>query len=410
MSNFAFGTYRISDLNPQHIEALREAIASGITMIDTSSNYMDGGAERAIATAFRGLDSYKKDEIEIVSKYGYLQGTNLLNYKNKLLKIKNEQDVVKYSPECYHAISKEFMHEQLSDSLKRLETQKIDCYLIHNPEYYILDAINKGVSKDERLDEMYRRLEDAFVGLEEEVKKGRIGSYGVSSNSFSLPESSEEFLPYEDLLTLAQNAANIVKNAKHSFTTIELPINILEREGLKCASWAKKNALRVLANRPLNAKYDSKMFRLCDYDESREYYYYLNELMETCNNETLRPMYNLLEQLDIRKHKFAWIGDYDLFLLSQILPHMKKTLENLGEEDVQALLSYIDIYLQEYRKMVASECSKKTREELKEFFKECNSTMQECAIRFLMQRESIDYILVGMRKSAYIGQILSLEE
>ena len=99
MSNFAFGTYRISDLNPQHIEALREAIASGICMIDTSSNYMDGGAERAIAAAFRGLDPYKKDEIEIVSKYGYLQGTNLLNYKNKLLKIKNEQDLSNFVAE-----------------------------------------------------------------------------------------------------------------------------------------------------------------------------------------------------------------------------------------------------------------------------------------------------------------------
>ena len=37
MSNFAFGTYRITDQNPQHIQALREAIDSGITMIDTSS-------------------------------------------------------------------------------------------------------------------------------------------------------------------------------------------------------------------------------------------------------------------------------------------------------------------------------------------------------------------------------------
>ena len=56
MSNFAFGTYRISDLNPQHIEALKEAISSGIKMIDTSSNYMDGGAERAIALAMRSFD------------------------------------------------------------------------------------------------------------------------------------------------------------------------------------------------------------------------------------------------------------------------------------------------------------------------------------------------------------------
>ncbi|MCK4737421.1 MAG: aldo/keto reductase, partial [Sulfurimonas sp.] len=81
MSNFAFGTYRISDLNPQHIEALKVAIDSGITMIDTSSNYMDGGAERAIALAFREFDEDKRDQVEIVSKYGYIQGSNLLDYK-----------------------------------------------------------------------------------------------------------------------------------------------------------------------------------------------------------------------------------------------------------------------------------------------------------------------------------------
>ncbi len=197
MSNFAFGTYRISDINPQHIEALKEAIESGVTMIDTSSNYMDGGAERAIAIAFREFDEYKKDEVEIVSKFGYLQGTNLLNYKENPSIIQNEEEVVKYSDECYHSISKSFIHEQLSASLERLERQRIECYLIHNPEYYILDAINRGISKDDRLDEMYRRLQEAFVGLEEEVKEGRIGSYGISSNSFSLEHTSndEEFLP-----------------------------------------------------------------------------------------------------------------------------------------------------------------------------------------------------------------------
>jgi aryl-alcohol dehydrogenase-like predicted oxidoreductase len=405
MSNFAFGTYRISDLNPQHIEALKEAIDSGITMIDTSSNYMDGGAERAVALAFREFDEDKRDEIEIVSKYGYIQGQNLLKIKENSL-----DEVVEYSEDCYHSISKLYLHLQLSESLKRLEMKQLDCYLIHNPEYYILDAIKKGIDKDERLDEMYKRIENAFVGLEEEVKSGRIKSYGISSNSFSVEHDSEEFLPYEDLIILAQNAAVVVKNTKHSFTTIELPINLLEREGLKCASWAKENGLRVLANRPLNAKYENMMFRLADYDESKEYYYHFNELMEACDNDMLRPLYNLLEQLDTNKHKFGWIGDYDNFLYSQIIPHMKKTLEVIDEQNRDSMLNFIDLYLQEYKKMVAYECSKSTKIQLKEFFKECNSSMQECALNFLMQRDSIDFILVGMRKPTYVHQILSLRE
>lgn len=409
MSNFAFGTYRISDINPQHIEALKEAIESGIGMIDTSSNYMDGGAERAIAAAFREFDEDKKDEVEIVSKFGYLQGTNLLNYKEDPSIIQNEDEIVKYSEECYHSIAKSFMYEQLSASLERLEMQRIDCYLVHNPEYYLLDAINRGIDKDERLDEMYRRLQEAFIGLEEEVKGGRILSYGISSNSFSLPHTSEEFLPYEDLPTLAYNAAMIVGNRTHSFTTIELPINILERDGLKCASWAKENGLRVLANRPLNAKYNEMMYRLADYDESKDYYTYFNELMEVCDNEALRPLYNLLEQLDATKHKFGWIGDYDVFLFTQIIPHLKKVLQKTEEESSQTLVDFIDLFLGEYRKMVAYECSKRTRVELKEFFKECSTTMQECALKFLINSENVDYILVGMRKPSYVHEILSLD-
>jgi len=404
MSNFAFGTYRISELNPIHIEALRFAIESGITMIDTSSNYMDGGAEKAIALAFQEFDDDVKDRVEIVSKFGYIQNTNLKRHKETPF-----EEVVEYSQDCYHSISQSFLQDQLTHSLERLCRNSLDCYLIHNPEYYIFDAINKGVEKDDRLDEMYRRVFDAFLALELEVQNGRIKSYGISSNSFSKPHNSEEFLPYEDLLTLAQDAAKEIGNVNHSFTTIELPINILEKDGLKCAKWAKKNNLRVLVNRPLNAEYNGLMYRLADYDESINYYNNFNELLEICDNEILRPLFNLLEQLDDNKHKFGWIGDYDSFLYTQIIPHMKKSLEKIDEKNLETIFTFIDMFLQEYRKMVLFECSKNTREKLEDFFKECQVSLQECALRYLMEEESIDYILVGMRKSSYVSEIMALQ-
>lgn len=405
MSNFAFGTYRISDYNPQHIEAIKAAVESGITMIDTSSNYMDGGAERAIAVALRDFSNEEKSKVEIVSKFGYIQNSNMQRHKETPF-----EEVVEYSEECYHSISKSFIKDQLSESLKRLETDSIGCYLVHNPEYYILDAIKKGVQKDERLDEMYRRLFEAFVSLEEEVTNGRIHSYGISSNSFSKPQNHEEFLPYEDLVTLAEKAAQKAGNKEHSFTTIELPVNLLEREGLKCAAWAKNNGLRVLANRPFNAEYENLMYRLCDYEESTEYYHHLNELMDVCENDTLMPMYNLLEQLDANKHKFGWIGDYDAFLYSQIIPSMRKFLEVIDEENRETMLNFIEMFLQEYRKMVLFECSKNTRVTLKEFFKGCEASMQECALKFLMQKDDIDYILVGMRKPSYVHEVMTLKD
>ena len=405
MSNFAFGTYRVSDLNPQHIEALKEAIDAGVKMIDTSTNYMDGGAERAVALAFREFDDSKKEDVEIVSKFGYIQGTTRQRHDEKPF-----EEVVKFSESCYHSISRSFLQDQLSQSLKRLEVEKIDCYLIHNPEYYLLDAINKDVDADERLDEMYRRIYEAFVGLEMEVKNGRIASYGISSNSFSKPHHAVDFLPYEDLSTLAFKAAQEVGNDNDSFTTIELPINLLEREGLKCASWAKENGLRVLVNRPLNAQHEELMFRLAEYDESAEYYHHLNELLEVSDNDMLRSLYNLLEQLDANKHKFGWIGDYEAFLYAEIIPHMKKTLDAVDEVNRETMFNFIDLFLQEYKKMVMYECSKTTKKQLEKFLEGCEATMQECALKFLMKKDDIDYILVGMRKPSYVHQVMGLEE
>ena len=404
MSNFAFGTYRITDQNPQHIQALREAIDSGITMIDTSSNYMDGAAERAIAYAMREQSDVQKATVEIVSKYGYIQGSNMLAHQENPF-----EEVVEFSEHCFHSIAPSFMHEQLTQSLQRLEREKIECYLIHNPEYYLLDALNKNADKDSTLDAMYARLYEAFVGLEKEVQKGRIGSYGISSNSFAKSPNDPEFLPYEDLLTLADKASEAVGTDTHSFTTIQLPLNILEQEGLQCAEWAKSNGLRVLVNRPLNAQKDGKMYRLAEYDESASYYQYFNEMLDVCDNETLKPLYNLFEELDVNRHKFGWIGDFDTFLYAQILPHIRKILENLDEESLDAFLSLMDLFFEEYRKMVAYECAQNTKRTLAETFENCEQTLQECAIGFLQSQKSVDYILVGMRKPSYVNEILALK-
>lgn len=404
MSNFAFGTYRITDQNPQHVLALKEAIEAGVTLIDTSSNYMDGHAEKAIALALRTVDEDKRQEIEIVSKFGYIQNSNMLLHKDEPF-----EDVVEFSESCYHSISKTFMLHQLEQSLLRLELTKIDCYLIHNPEYYMYDALNKGKDRDETLDNMFDRIFDVFVALEEQVKNGTIGSYGISSNSFSKPSNNLEFLPYEDLITLADKASEMVGNDTHSFTTIELPINMLEHDGLKCASWAKENGLRVLSNRPLNAQKGELMYRLADYDESHEYYHHLNELLDISDNDELRVLYTLIEQLDENKHKYGWIGDYDSFLYSQIIPHIRKALENIDEQNFETMFKYIDMYLVEYRKMVAFECSKHTRVQIKEELSGCIGTLQECAMKYLIAKENIDYILVGMRKASYVQDIMSLK-
>lgn len=405
MSTFAFGTYRVTDQNPLHVEALKEAIESEIELIDTSTNYTDGGAERAIGLVLRNCDEKIRNKIKIISKYGYIQGSNLVKHKKEPF-----EGVVEFNEECYHCIAKSFMEDQLSATLERLQMNTIDCYLIHNPEYFLLDALQKGKNKEDILSEMYERIYDAFIGLEEAVRNGRIDSYGISSNSFAKPDDDPEFLPYEHLIELAQKAAQRVGKEKHSFSTIQLPINILEQEGLKCASWAKEQGLRVLANRPLNAQMNNLMYRLADYEERQEYYYYLNELLNACDNDLLKPLYNLIEQMDMNRHKFGWVGEYETFLNTQIIPHMRAVLQKLEPESLDELLRFVDLFLQEYKNMVGYECSKRIRSELKDEFTQCEWKIQECALEFLYKQRSVDYILIGMRKPSYVQEIMALKD
>ena len=404
MAKIGFGTYRISDLNPEHIQAVRTAVEEGVDLIDTSTNYMDGAAERAIALAFQPLPTTVIDDVEIVSKFGYIQGSTLQRVKEG----EHFSETVEFAEHIFHCISPEFMRDQLTRSLERLNMDTLGCYLIHNPEYFLLHELSKDLDKDEVLDRMFTRIEESFVALELEVQKGRIKSYGVSSNSFAKARNDLEFLPYEDLVTIAKRAAKEAGSKEHHFTTIQLPINLLETEGLKCAAWAKKSGLRVLANRPFNAQANELMFRLASYSEPHDYYHHLNEVLEMTDDPALESIHNMIAQLDDVKHKFGFVGEYEQFLHMQVIPHFQKTLETLDPSVVDLLAESLDLFLQEYARMVAFECTKMTKVQLKEKLEGCDKTLHACALEFLLKEESIDYILVGMRKPRYVMDVLGI--
>lgn len=53
LSQFSFGTYRTSNKNTIHKDAIIYAIEQGIKDFDTSSNYMFGDAERLIGEVLK---------------------------------------------------------------------------------------------------------------------------------------------------------------------------------------------------------------------------------------------------------------------------------------------------------------------------------------------------------------------
>ena len=401
-----FGTYRITHRDPEHISSLIFALNSGIDLIDTSTNYMNGEAEEAIAIALGKVDTEIANKVEIVSKYGYIQGSRLIEYKAEEML----ESTVQYAENCFHDISEKFLEKELSRSLERLNVACIDCYLIHNPEYYMLDYINRHTDdtfdKDYMIDSMLQRIFEAFIALEKEVQKGRIKSYGISSNAFSKHSSEQDFLEFESLIDLADEAARKAGNEVNSFTTIELPMNMLEQDGLDCIEWAKENGLRVLVNRALNAQLENHMFRLASYDEPKEYYTHLNALLEMCEDELLEPIKNLVNELDSVKHKFQFIGDFEPFYVNQVLPLLRTVMAKIDEKYVEVFVQSFDMFISSYKSMVAYECSLKTRKVLQSHLGESTRPIQEVALNFLRDIDDIDYILLGLRKPSYVADVL----
>jgi len=285
-----FGGYRIDDGNSSHKKALIKALLAGINLIDTSSNYADGGSEILVGKVINQLFSENKlsrDELIIVTKGGYMQGKNLRLGKEKEQRGKPFTEVIKCAPDLWHCISPDFLENQISLSLERLQLEKIDVYLLHNPEYYLNYS---SISDSERRNrEYYRRIKEAFVYLEKEVKNGRISYYGVSSNSFGEKQTESNFTSLEKLIGTAKEISD-----NNHFAVVQLPLNLIESGGIKNLNQqnetktflqiAKENNLGVLVNRPLNAIVKNRLVRLSDIeineDRSKEEIFYLIDDLE----------------------------------------------------------------------------------------------------------------------------------
>ncbi|MCC6525626.1 MAG: aldo/keto reductase, partial [Polyangiaceae bacterium] len=269
-SAFGFGCYRVDDGEPEHVAALEHALLGGVGLVDTSTNYTDGASERAVGDALRRLvaaGELTRDEIVVVSKIGYAQGQNLELAEARETAGRPYPEMVKYGDGCWHCIHPEFLAEQLDRSLERLGLETLDVCLLHNPEYFLSDAKKRGQPVDAALRaRFYERVARAFAHFEREVAAGRIGWYGVSSNTIAQGEGDSESTDLARLLAAAVQAGG----EDHHFRVLQLPVNLYESAGVLAPvvagatvlAHARAAGLAVLANRPLNAIVGAGMQRL----------------------------------------------------------------------------------------------------------------------------------------------------
>ncbi|MBI3394243.1 MAG: aldo/keto reductase [Spirochaetia bacterium] len=260
-SRLGFGGYRTARGVAAHADALRESLLTGTNVIDTSANYADGASESMVGAALRELTAAKRIErnnVIVVTKAGYIQGLNMRMVHGRA---RPYPQIVEYSRDCFHCIHPEFLDEQLDLSRRRLGLETIDVFLLHNPEYFLMDAKNRGRDALEARKEYEGRLHQAFLFLEKAAASGRIQHFGVSSNTMPLRADDPTATHLDRLLSFGCK----------SFRVIQFPANIIENDfrfnrtasgGTVCAL-AREHNLWTLANRPLNAFVESKgMFRL----------------------------------------------------------------------------------------------------------------------------------------------------
>ena len=271
VSEAGFGGYRVDVSMAEHRQALEYALRSGINLIDTSANYADGGSERLVGAVL--ADMIKRGELEraqvvVVTKAGYLQGENLELSRQRKAEGDPFLELVIIDQELEHCIHPVFLAEQLTRSMQRMHLTHIDCLLLHNPEYYLKWASHNKIAGEVAQAEYLRRIEVAFRYLESEVERGRIGCYGISSNTFPKPAADYERTDLSAIWALAEGISQ-----QHHFRVIEFPCNLFEPGAITevnqptnqtLLEFALAKKITTLINRPLNAIQADQLIRLAE--------------------------------------------------------------------------------------------------------------------------------------------------
>jgi aryl-alcohol dehydrogenase-like predicted oxidoreductase len=147
-SEIAFGTWALGSTwwgdTDDADRLIGRALELGITFFDTGNVYGQGGNEELVGRALRQAD---RDSVQISTKFGYVLDSGRQQHSEG---------------ERPHDWSPAHVRRSLEDSLRRLGTDRVDLYQLHNPR---MDAIES--------DELFAELD----ALRDE---GKIRHYGVA--------------------------------------------------------------------------------------------------------------------------------------------------------------------------------------------------------------------------------------
>lgn len=447
-SAVGFGCYRVTSGVAEHKAALRLALQSGINLIDTSANYADGGSEhlvgQVLAEAVDAGELYR-DQVIVVSKAGYLQGENFALSQARKQEGRGFPELVEYGEGLEHCIHPDFLEDQLTRSLQRLNLETLDVFLLHNPEYYLGWAGKKGLALSEAREIYYQRLNNAFLYLEKEVQRGRIGWYGVSSNTFGADAQDDDFTSLHWMLDNPQGRPD-----RRHLAVIQMPLNLLEPGavlnanqpgGQNVLDLAHHRKMAVLINRPLNAMDKHRMMRLAEINSEKSFSDddAINAIGAFRKSEQ-RFVRRILPRLDVPmpmmqrvadqlcvgdQLKFYWrnFGSYERWRQGKagfFLPRVQGVLQFLTQfsDDVEGLKGWMDQHhdhlthvLEAVESLYAGDAKRQVQAMRRSVRQADRSwgegrTLSQMAVRAVRATLGVTCVLVGMRQTDYVGDIL----
>jgi aryl-alcohol dehydrogenase-like predicted oxidoreductase len=151
VSGFCFGTWEIGGAYWGPVDAgdavklLHQALDLGVTVYDLSDVYGNGRSEAIVGAAFRA----RRDEVLLVTKAGYIPG------------IDGAQQLFTRQLQCFEM---EYLAWACEMSLRRLQTDRIDVFLLHDAPTEVLAS------------------EAPWVALRDLKREGKILHYGASTS------------------------------------------------------------------------------------------------------------------------------------------------------------------------------------------------------------------------------------
>jgi aryl-alcohol dehydrogenase-like predicted oxidoreductase len=240
------------------------ALQLGCTLIDTAATYLNGESEQLVGEVLR---EHPEFDAFVITKAGYIQNENLEVLSQLTAAGLPDDEVVSISSDFKYSIHPSFLSRQIELSCSRLGVRRIDGFLLHNPEHYFEHQGSPALGLG-----YYASIKRAFEFLEEEVLRGRIRYYGISSNTFPFSTAEKTTTDLHKVLAIAKE----VSSSNH-FALVEFPFNLLETEaqqlhhgGTSLIKLANENGLVTISNRPLNARTATGLVRLATYEDTTD--------------------------------------------------------------------------------------------------------------------------------------------